>query len=98
MKKFIIFGIMFVYCLFISGCNENTIVLTCKSDDYKTVTTIQDNRIVKINENGKTSKVSKSEWEEIKDFYEFKDNVSGAKIARTLKKKNEENGFTCSVK
>ncbi len=98
MKKLFILSFIFAFCLFFSGCNDDSIVLTCTSGDLKTETTIKNNRIVKIKENGVSSKVSESEWKEIKDFYEFKDNVSNAKIARTLKKRNEDNGFTCKTK
>lgn len=98
MKKIFIFSFIFLFCLLLSGCSGDAIVLTCSSDDITTVTTIKNNRIVNIKENGVSSNVSENEWKEIKDFYEFNDDVTNAKIARTLKKKNEENGFNCKVR
>lgn len=85
--------------LLLSGCKDkNTLILTCVQYDNKTITTIKNNRIVEINENGQKEKVTREEWKTIKNFYELEKKVTNEEIANVLKEKNESNGFTCTIK
>ena len=95
-KRFLL--IIPLFFLFITGCDDGSIKLSCTDGEMTLVTTVKDNRIIKIKENGVEEKVTEQEWEQIKEFYEFKDKVSNNKIIKTLKKRNEENGFTCKIK
>ena len=97
MKKFLLTFITII-TLTITGCNKNETTLECTKDNDTTKTIMKNNRITKIINNNEEENVTDEEWETIKNFYEFKDNVTNEEIVNKLKEINEKIGYTCTTK
>lgn len=96
MKKYLII----VSCFFIvttTGCGKNRYVLECVQGNDTNKTIIQNNKIIEFYKDNENEKISDKEWETLKNFYEFDENVTNDEIVDKLKKINEDLGYTCKL-
>ena len=93
MKKILLICLT-ISLLSVTGCGNNTKVLTCSQNGETTKITIKDGKIIKNATGDEEENITDEEWETLKNFYEF----TGKEVVDKLKNLNESIGYTCTVK
>ena len=97
MKKFLLIGLT-ISLLSITGCGNNTKVLTCSQNGETTKITVKGGKIIKNATGDEEETITDEEWETLKKFYEFTGKETTQEVIDKLKNLNESIGYTCTVK
>ena len=96
MKKFLLASSCLLL-IFLTGCNNGKKLECIQGGETNTIT-VKDNKIIKNSINDEEETISEEEWETLKNFYEFDDDITTDEIINKIKELNEGFGYTCTIK